>query len=76
LAKRVFSGRNYGKPLPEFVDRFGAAYKAELAKFIECCSEKKPFPSNHHDGLRAQEVISAGMRAVIGTDHAAAVGAK
>lgn len=76
LAHRVFSSRNYGKPLPEFVDRFGAAYKAELAAFIDCCSNNKPFPSTHRDGLRAQEVISAGMSAVIGTDHAAAVGAK
>ncbi len=76
LAMRTFTARDYGKPLPEFVDRFGAAYKAELATFIQCCSEKKPFPSTHRDGLRAQEVISAGMKAVIGTDQAAVVGAK
>jgi myo-inositol 2-dehydrogenase/D-chiro-inositol 1-dehydrogenase len=76
LALRTFTARDYGKPLPEFVDRFGAAYKAELAAFIQCCSEKKPFPSTHRDGLRAQEVISAGMKAVMGTDHAAVVGAK
>ena len=51
LAKKSFTARDYGKPLPEFVDRFGAAYKLELATFIECCNQKKPFPSNHRDGL-------------------------
>jgi len=76
LAKKSFTARDYGKPLPEFVDRFGAAYKLELATFIQCCNEKKPFPSNHRDGLRAQEVISAGMKAVFGKDQAAVVGAK
>jgi myo-inositol 2-dehydrogenase/D-chiro-inositol 1-dehydrogenase len=76
LARRSFAARDYGKPLPEFVDRFGAAYKAELAAFIDCCAAKKPFPSTQRDGLRAQEVISAGMRAVMGVDQAATVGAK
>jgi len=76
LAHRAFFARDYGKPLPEFVDRFAAAYKAELAAFVDCCSGNKPFPSTHRDGLRAQEVISAGMRAVIGADQAAVVGAE
>jgi myo-inositol 2-dehydrogenase/D-chiro-inositol 1-dehydrogenase len=76
LARRSFAARDYGKPLPEFVDRFGAAYKAELSAFIECCSAKKPFPTTQRDGLRAQEVISAGMRAVLGMEQAATVGAK
>src|SRR5438309_451407 len=62
LAERRFPMRQYGRPLPEFVDRFGAAYKAELAAFIECCRANQPFPSTHRDGLRAQQVISAGMQ--------------
>lgn len=73
LAYRTFSMRDYGRPLPEFVDRFGPAYKAELAAFVECCRTDKPFPTTHRDGLRAQEVISAGMSAAIGQDQAAAV---
>lgn len=73
LAHRTFSMRDYGRPLPEFVDRFGPAYKAELAAFIECCRTDKPFPTTHRDGVRAQEVISAGMSAAIGQDQAAAV---
>src|SRR6266404_4867973 len=65
LAYRSFAMRDYGRPLPEFVDRFGPAYKSELAVFIDCCLAKKAFPTSHADGLRAQEVVSAGMRAVV-----------
>lgn len=74
IAYETFSMRDYGRPLPEFVDRFGPAYKAELAAFIDCCRTRTPFPTNHRDGVRAQEAISAGMRAMIGPEHAAAVG--
>jgi myo-inositol 2-dehydrogenase/D-chiro-inositol 1-dehydrogenase len=73
IAQRVFSMRDYGKPLPEFIDRFGPAYKAEVAAFIECCLTKAAFPTSHRDGLRAQEAISAGMSAVITPDRAAPV---
>jgi predicted dehydrogenase len=73
LAYRTFPMRNYHRPLPEFIDRFGAAYKTELAVFVECCREKKPFPTSHRDGVRAQEVISAGMQAVIRPEQAAPV---
>jgi myo-inositol 2-dehydrogenase/D-chiro-inositol 1-dehydrogenase len=65
--------RDYGRPLAEFVDRFGPAYKAELAAFVECCRNGSPFPSTHRDGLRAQEVIAAGMQAVIAPEAAAPV---
>jgi len=65
LAHRSFSMRDYGRPLPEFIDRFGPAYKSELAIFVDCCLAKKAFPTSHRDGLRAQEVVSAGMRAVV-----------
>ncbi len=73
LAFRKFPQRNYGRPLPEFIDRFGAAYKTELAVFIDCCRNSAPFPTTHRDGVRAQEVISAGMQAVIGPGQAARV---
>ncbi len=65
LARRSFSMRNYGRPLPEFVDRFGDAYKAELAAFVDCCRNASPFPTSHRDGVRAQEVVSAAMKAVL-----------
>lgn len=73
LAVKTFPMRDYHRPLPEFVDRFGPAYKAEVAAFVECCMANRPFPTSHRDGLRAQEVISAGMQAVISPDQAATV---
>lgn len=73
LAWRTFSMRDYRRPLAEFIDRFGPAYKAEVAAFVECVAAGRPFPITHRDGLRAQEVISAGMRAVITPDRAAAL---
>jgi predicted dehydrogenase len=73
LVRREFHMRDYRLPLPEFVDRFGPAYKAELAAFIECCRTGARFPTSHRDGLRAQEVISAGMQAMITEAHAAPV---
>ena len=73
LAYRKFPARDYGRPLPEFIDRFGAAYKAEVAAFVDCCISGAPFPATHRDGLRAQEAISAGMRAIAGPAQAAPV---
>jgi myo-inositol 2-dehydrogenase / D-chiro-inositol 1-dehydrogenase len=73
IARRAFTMRNYGRPLPEFIDRFGPAYKAEVAAFVDCCSTGALFPTSHRDGLRAQEAISAGMRAVLGREQASAV---
>ncbi len=73
IAFQKFPMRKYGRPLPEFVDRFGAAYKAELAAFIDCCRTGISFPTTHRDGVRAQEVISAGMRCMAGPEQAARV---
>jgi myo-inositol 2-dehydrogenase/D-chiro-inositol 1-dehydrogenase len=73
LARKTFPMRDYQRPLPEFVDRFGAAYKAELAAFIECCRSGAPFPTTHRDGLRAQEAISAGMQGMFGSARAVTV---
>jgi myo-inositol 2-dehydrogenase/D-chiro-inositol 1-dehydrogenase len=70
---QTFQMRDYGRPLPEFIDRFGPAYKAEVAAFVECCRTGAPFPMTHRDGLRAQEVISAGMNAMLTVEQAGAV---
>ena len=73
LAMKTFHMRNYGMPLPEFIDRFGPAYKAEVKTFVDCCRAGAPFPTSHRDALRAQAVITAGMQAIVGPDRAAAV---
>jgi myo-inositol 2-dehydrogenase / D-chiro-inositol 1-dehydrogenase len=73
LAVRRFPMRDYRQPLPEFVDRFGPAYKAELSAFVECCRTGAPFPTTHRDGVLAQAVISAGMAAIFAAGQAADV---
>jgi len=65
IAHRSFSMREYGESLPEFAGRFGVAYKAEVAAFVGCCQANKPFPVTHTDGLRAQQVVRAGMQSAV-----------
>jgi myo-inositol 2-dehydrogenase/D-chiro-inositol 1-dehydrogenase len=73
IAFKKFVMRNYGSTLPEFVDRFGEAYKAEVTAFVEQCVMGKPFEVTHRDGVRAMEAIDAGMRALITTEQSAPV---
>jgi myo-inositol 2-dehydrogenase/D-chiro-inositol 1-dehydrogenase len=61
LARRSFRTEEDRPDRPEFVSRFGAAYKAELVAFLECCRDRREFPTTHWDGYRAQQVIAAGM---------------
>jgi predicted dehydrogenase len=65
LAYRSFAMREYSRPLPEFAGRFGLAYMAEVATFVERCQSGKPFPLSHRDGARAQQVIQAGMKSEV-----------
>lgn len=62
IARQVFPGGKGGADAPEFLERFGPAYKAEAVAFIDCCRKGVAFPTSHRDGLRAQQVIEAGMR--------------
>jgi myo-inositol 2-dehydrogenase / D-chiro-inositol 1-dehydrogenase len=71
IAVKTFTMRDYKMALPEFADRFGPAYKAELAAFVQCCRENAPFPTTHRDGVRARAVIEAGMQANFGPDRGA-----
>ena len=65
IAFKTFAMGRYDQPLPEFIDRFGAAYKEELRTFLECSRSGEPFPVTHLDGLRAQEIVAAAMSASI-----------
>jgi myo-inositol 2-dehydrogenase/D-chiro-inositol 1-dehydrogenase len=73
LAHRSFALREYAASLPEFADRFGLAYKAEVAAFVACCQSNQPFPVTHMDGVRAQQVIRAGMRSTVRPESIAPV---
>lgn len=62
---KTFPMRDYDKPVPEFIERFGLAYKQELAEFVRCCRQGEPFPVTHREGLQAMEVIDSGLRGVV-----------
>jgi predicted dehydrogenase len=65
IAVRTFEMRRYDQPLPEFIDRYGVAYKEEIKTFLECCRGGKSFPITHRDGLRAQEIVAGAMRGLV-----------
>jgi myo-inositol 2-dehydrogenase/D-chiro-inositol 1-dehydrogenase len=74
IEKKTFPLRKYDRPLPEFVDRFGPAYRLELLEFVRCCQRYDPFPVDQNDGLRAMEVIDAAARGTLAEDMAVKVG--
>ncbi|HEV2134899.1 MAG TPA: Gfo/Idh/MocA family oxidoreductase [Terracidiphilus sp.] len=65
IALKNFVMRRYDQPLPEFIDRYGAAYKEELRTFLMCCRNGEAFPITHRDGLLAQEIVAGAMKASI-----------
>ncbi len=70
IERCVFPQRDYGRSLPEFVGRFGNAYRAELAEFVARCGSGEPFPVDQHDGFRATEVIDAAVKGSITRERA------
>ena len=59
-----FALRDYGPDVPEFLDRFGDAYAAELTDFVKHCREDTAFTVTHNDGVRAMRVIEAGVESI------------
>ena len=43
----------FDKPLYFFLERYAAAYKAELAAFVDAVINKKPMPVGAEDGRQA-----------------------
>ena len=64
LEQQTYTLRDYERPVPVFIRRFGLAYKAEVADFVERCTKKKPFAVTHHEGLSAMEIVVAGAEAI------------
>lgn len=62
IVRDTYPMRAYEAGMPEFVDRYGTAYQAELTAFIDCCREGRPFPVTHRDGLAAMQIIDAAGR--------------
>ena len=74
IARRVFTMPEAAADAPEFVPRFGPAYREEARVFVECCRDGKPFPVTHHDGIRAMEVIEGALAARLTMEQGALVG--
>ena len=70
IALERFDSERYPTPMPEFVDRFGRAYQAELAHFVDCCSTGKPFGVDQKDGLAAMEVIDTAVKSLLRPERA------
>ncbi|MBQ41571.1 MAG: hypothetical protein CME15_03845 [Gemmatimonadetes bacterium] len=64
IERRSFWLRDYGDGVPVFIQRFGPAYKAEVAHFAEQCRDHGPFCVDQNDGLRAMRVVAAGTESL------------
>ncbi len=69
--RETFRMRAYDSPVvPVFVERYGPAYYAEVAHFIDCVTREEPFGVTHEDGLEALRIVEAVTRAVQTRDAA------
>ena len=73
IEKQVFQMRDYGEEVPVFIERFGPAYKRELAYFVDRCLKNEPFSVTQEDGLNAMRVAEAGVRSLHATSQAVTV---
>ncbi len=73
IERREFALRDYGAEVPFFIERFGPAYKAEVAHYIDQCRAGAPFAVDHRDGLRALEIAMMGSGALQGREEGVAV---
>jgi predicted dehydrogenase len=62
IESQVFTGRRHTEAVPMFIERFAAAFVAEVEHFVHQCHSGEAFCVDHNDGLRALEVVEAGMR--------------
>ena len=61
IESQVFTGRRHSEKVPMFIERFADAFVAEVEHFVDQCRKGEPFCVDHNDGLRALQVIEAGM---------------
>ena len=76
IEKQTLRMRDYGREVPMFIERFGPAYRAEIAHFATMCQSGEPFAVDQNDGLRALEVVDAGRRSLRGREEAVAIEAE
>ena len=61
---RDFELRDYGRDVPEFLDRFGDAYAQELDHFVSVCRVGESFSVGHREAARASRVLRAATEAI------------
>lgn len=71
---RRFDLMKYGDDAPVFIKRFGMAYKMEVAHFVDCCLQNRPFSVTHRDGLAAMRIAAAAQAALLSESRAVALG--
>jgi len=76
IAGQVFTMRDYGTDVPVFIMRFGPAYRAEVAEFVDRVVRDEPFSVTHEDGLEALRVAEAASAAVRTRDDATPITAR
>ncbi len=64
IAEESFALAECDPHVPVFVQRFGGAYRAEVAKFIERCRSREVFAVTHREGLAAMRVVATGQNAL------------
>ena len=74
VERSAFEMRDYGAPVPVFIERFGPAYKRELGYFVTQCLADEPFSVDQEDGLSAMKVADAGQRSAESRETAHIVG--
>ena len=74
VARETFRMRDYGPGVPVFIERFGPAYRGEVAHFVDSVVRDEPFAVTHEDGLAALQVVEAAGRAVSTRDGATPIG--
>lgn len=70
IAVEKFELERYDRAVPEFVDRFGLAYQAELSHFVGCCLADAPFGVAQNDGFAAMEVIDTALNSLLRPENA------
>lgn len=73
IARETFRMRDYGRDVPVFIQRFGPAYRAEVASFVDCVIRGAPFEVTDEHGLAALQVVDAAVHAVQTRDDASAI---
>jgi myo-inositol 2-dehydrogenase/D-chiro-inositol 1-dehydrogenase len=58
-ARETFRMRRYPANVPVFIERYGPAYRAEVAHFIDCVTRGEPFAVTQEDGLVALRIVAA-----------------